>query len=92
MQPKGREEEPVRVARHQHRQMIIDALVQAEVRRQPMAGRKIHPGAAFRGGPGGGLSGGCGGGRSGGDRSDGGPGGRIPVDGTGLTRALMTQV
>jgi hypothetical protein len=47
MQPEGREQKPVRMSRHHQRQMIVDAFVQSEVRRQPVAGGKIDARRAF---------------------------------------------
>ena len=41
MQSERREQETIRVTGHQQGQMVVDALVQAEVRSQPIAGGEI---------------------------------------------------
>ena len=41
VQPEGREQEPVGMPRHEHRHVVVDALVQTEVIRQPIAGGQI---------------------------------------------------
>ena len=47
MQAEGREQEPVRVARQQQGQVIVDPLVQSEMRRQPVAGGQVDSCLAF---------------------------------------------
>ena len=47
MQSERRQQEAIRVAGHQQGQMVVDALVQAEVGRQPIAGGEIDSGAAL---------------------------------------------
>jgi hypothetical protein len=41
MQAEGRQQKSIRIARHQQCQMVVDALVEPKVRRQPVTRRKI---------------------------------------------------
>src|SRR6266436_2045377 len=47
MHAEGREQKSVRIPRHQERQMIVDALVQTEAIRQPIARREIDSGGSL---------------------------------------------
>ncbi len=48
MHAEGRQQKSIAVSGDQQRQMVVDALVQAEAIGQPVTGREIDSGALFR--------------------------------------------